>query len=441
MSITFQAPNSDPEGGAMSYGSILARNCPTTDESLTTTLDGQVLSLDAKKCLLPSLAPQFDEGECIVEAFPLGSSFAIGNDAHPSLIRKGHPLPLIDGKPSLPHISLNDNLIYEETMDKIKNCGTEMKAYIHCNCSAIPILNNCGSNVCPTCWASKCTKQRKEWSRKLQFDRGRSYRFLTLTSPRRYFTWELDQGIDNLHKSFRKLTKSSWWRNLSRLWFGTIEFEPAWSSYIVDGEEVIIPTVNLHIHVIVGGSMIPINKLREKWVAHGGGIQCHIVYMKPAETRHASLKGIISYISKYMTDDKKKKYDKDGELIRKLSWSKIPLYYRSIASHQLKGRQIFISGGHMRTRLAKLLQDNPEVAEPLCCLNCGSMVGLSYCTIETILPPAFMLGLPNDKQWIPPDQYISLHNCQPTRHLFFESMRTDFIAGLNHGQTTLSNFA
>ena len=433
-----QAPNRGPNGASMSYGSILARKCPIVDETLTRTLDGELLSLSAKKCPLPYLGPQFDEGECIVEATSLGEfRVQTSNDAHPDLIRNGPPLPLINGVPSLPHFTEVENAVYEETVDKIKNCATEMKAYIHCNCAAIAILNNCGSNVCASCWASKCSKQRKEWGKKLQFDRGRSYRFLTLTSPRRYFTWELDDAITSLHSSFRKLTKSSWWRGLSRLWFGTIEFEPAWSQYIVDGEEIIVPTVNLHIHVVVGGSMIPINKLREKWVGHGGGRQCHIVYMKPADTRHASLKGIISYISKYMTDDKKLKYDNDGNLIRKLSWSKLPVYYRAVASHQLKSRQIFISGGQMRTRLAKLLRENPDIEEPLCCIACGSMVGLSYMTDDTICPHPSLTMIPAENQWIPPDEYIAKFLQPPSKHLYFESVKNDHNASLNHGQMDL----
>lgn len=418
---SLQAPNSDSEGGTMSYGSVLPRKCPS-DDSPFENLSESAFSVVSRKCPFPFLQPTFDEhGEVLTDLESLGESYYEMYDSEKfDYLKRIGPHQSIDSpSPSiesiLPHLSELEHINYTDMKNRIRDCGTEMKAYIHCNCSAIPILNNCGSNVCDSCWNSKCLKQRDTWEKKLQFDRGRSYRFLTLTSPRRYFVWELDQAMTNLHTSFRKLTKSSWWRGLSRLWFGTIEFEPAWSEYPDEhGVMKIVPTVNLHIHVVVGGKMLPINKLREKWMAHGGGNQVHIKYLKKGETRASTLKGIVEYLAKYITNQKGSiQKDRNGNIRHKLSWDEIPEYYQAIASLQLKTRQMFISGGAMRTRLAQLLKANPDTPVIQCCISCFSVIGFTPITDNSEPPSILRTQPPSKGQWVKLCDFTSLHSTPP----------------------------
>lgn len=225
-------------------------------------------------------------------------------------------------------------------IEKHENCGTQITCLISCGCSSIPIMNGCGYASCPTCYSRRAMAKRKKWKQNMKFDRGKSYRFMTLTHPRRFYTGELGSAVKRTHQMLRKWSKTPWWRHNHRLWFGCIEVKPAFSE-LESGE--IIVTWNVHVHLVTGGRFYRVETLREKWQNYGGG-RVDIQWLGKRTTNQKSkVRGALKYLTKYMTHDSKDI----------ASFDALPSAYTAWAGEVLRGAHLFISGGHMRTVLPK----------------------------------------------------------------------------------------
>lgn len=297
--------------------------------------------------------------------------------------RKGPELPSINEfthnglfvDKSLPTLSYNEIWKSNSTVHNINSCNEDVVALVSCNCSSVPIYNQCRNVTCANCWRQKCLQKRKKWRKSLILDKGRSYRFVTLTLPRRYFAWEVGQAVDIIHTGFRNLSKSKWWRNRFRLWFGTIEIEAGWSEYQnTEFGDFILPTFNVHLHLVTSGKMPDAKQLLSKWQNQGGGRIDISLLAQKARKRWLKTEACLNYLTKYVTGDK-------GQAPpSKVFMSDINPFYQAMVSEQVRGRHMFITGGAMRSNLSKKAK---QMEDTVCyCTNCNSIV--SYLTMETL---------------------------------------------------------
>ena len=287
-----------------------------------------------------------------------------------------------------PNYSRREISHLQQIYDRIDDCGTEIEAYVSCSCSSLPIYNSCNQFACPDCWARKARKQRDKWIKCMSVDKGRSYRFLTLTEKRRYYSWEVGTAVDRLHKRLRTISKLKWWRARFRLWFGTIEIEPVWEHH----PNGWIVSFNVHLHLVTSGRMPEIEALRSRWKKYGGGSRVHVTLIASRmRQRRAKAHSLVRYITKYFTDHKSQLKKKGKDTVRSLSMKKVPQIDRAIISDSLRGRHLFVSGGHMRSVLPKraALLD----AEYCYCVECRTRV--SYVPYDQMNPT--LIDVPPEK--------------------------------------------
>ena len=279
-----------------------------------------------------------------------------------------------------PHGSYSRSVEIYDSLKLMDDCGTELKAVLYCDCAAKPIFNSCSKEFCPTCHNRKAEIHRQDWRRRLKQDRGTRWEFYTLTMPRRFFPWEVREGVDSLHQAFRSLTRSHWWRKSckSRLGFGVIEPKPKLSMTKLG----LIPTFNIHIHFVRSGARMNWDTLRSKWIDRGGGawIKGEVLarnvkkkswdkeskkYIHEYSSRRTE--AVLKYMSNYMTHDMNSKSEKKWGL------ASLPMGWAAFVSEELKGKQLYISGGRAwieAKRKADLIEEH------LACDCCGS--GIDY---------------------------------------------------------------
>ena len=268
-------------------------------------------------------------------------------------------------------------------------CGTEVVGALYCGCATVGLTNRCGQHFCPECHNHKAQSHRKEWRKRLKHDRGQRYEFWTMTMPQLYYWWDVEEGVEAIRAAWRDLTRSHYWRNHNRLWFGVIEPKPG----LAMTEYGLIPTFHVHIHFVRSGKRMEYSDVIQKWADRGGG-RVHssgplgLSVRGKRNARKRRVGQIISYMSKYMTGS----MSDDPEQAKKWGMTDLPKAIGAYVSTKLKGRQMYFSGGRAWIEAGKRAHAEDEYA---CCTNCGSGI---YHEIDVECAMTFIDRLPKPER-------------------------------------------
>ena len=171
--------------------------------------------------------------------------------------------------------------IDDETVSKIKTCGTQFHAHFCFDCASVSYMQmHCKLRLCPDC-AARTQKTRIAILSQIP---GDNLKWITLTRKPEPGE-DLQTAVDAIQNAFRRLRRKKDVRGLFKGGYAQIECKPRtdW-------------TWHVHIHILAQGKYFPHKKLIQAWRE-----ALQVKYDPSVRINAVSAKTIARYISKYAT--------------------------------------------------------------------------------------------------------------------------------------------